>query len=57
MKERNKTYAVEWTEIITYYEEVKAENENDALIISGAEPQILDSDISEGSLKINQIHD
>ena len=40
MKEESKqnTYVVEWQEIVTYSEEVLAENEDQALMYSGAEP-------------------
>ena len=55
MKEENKTYIVEWQEIVTYSEEVEAKNEDEALMISGAEPSIVDSDIVDGSTHIKEV--
>ena len=55
MKEENKTYVVEWQEIVTYSEEVEAKNKDEALMISGAEPSIVDSDIVEGSTHIEEV--
>lgn len=58
MKEpKQNTYIVEWQEIVTYSEEVQATNEDEALIISGAEPEIVDSDIVECSLRIERVQD
>ena len=55
MKEENKTYVVEWQEIVTYSEEVEAKNEDEALMISGAEWSIVDSDVVEGSTHIEEV--
>ena len=58
MKESNQnTYVVEWQEIVTYSEEVQATNEDEALMISGAEPEIVDSDVVECSLHIERVQD
>ena len=55
MTEENKTYVVEWQEMVTYKEEVQAKNKDDALMISGAEPSIVDADIVEGSMRIEEV--
>jgi len=55
MKEETKTYVVEWQEIVTYSEEVEAKNKDEALMISGAEPSIVDADIVEGSMQIEEV--
>ena len=55
MKAKTKTYIVEWQEIVTYSEEVEAKNEDEALMISGAEPSIVDSDIVLGSIHIEEV--
>ena len=61
MKENNEskqnTYVVEWQEIVTYSEEVLATNEDEALMISGSEPNIVDSDVVECSLHIERVQD
>ena len=61
MKENNEskqnTYVVEWQETVTYSEEVLATNEDEALMISGAEPEIVDSDVVECSLHIERVQD
>jgi hypothetical protein len=58
MKEpKQNTYVVEWQEIVTYSEEVQAENEDQALMYSGAEVVIVDSDVVEGSLHIERVQD
>lgn len=54
---KQNTYIVEWQEIVTYSEEVQAENEDQALMYSGAEPDIVDSDVVECSLNIKMIQD
>ena len=54
---KQNTYVVEWQEIVTYSEEVQAENEDQALMYSGAEPEIVDSDVVECSLHIERVQD
>jgi hypothetical protein len=54
---KQNTYIVEWQEIVTYSEEVQAENEDQALMYSGAEPEIVDSDVVECSLHIERVQD
>jgi len=55
MKEETKTYVVEWQEIVTYSEEVEAKNKDEALLISGAESEIVDAEIVEGSMHIEEV--
>ena len=54
---KENTYIVEWQEIVTYTEEVKATNEDEAHMISGTDYDIVDSDIVECSLKIERVQD
>ena len=55
MKEETKTYVVEWQETVTYKEEVEAKNRDEALMISGADWKIVDSEIVEGSMHIEEV--
>ena len=55
MTEETKTYVVEWQEIVTYKEEVEAKNKDEALLISGAESEIVDAEIVEGSMHIEEV--
>ena len=55
MKEENKTYVVEWQEIVTYSEEVQAKNEDEALMIAGADYDIVDQDVVDGSTHIEEV--
>ena len=55
MKEETKTYIVEWQEIVTYSEEVEAKNEDEALMIAGADYDIVDQDVVDGSTHIEEV--
>ena len=54
---KQNTYVVEWQEIVTYSEEVLATSEDEAHMIAGAEPEIVDSDVVECSLHIESVQD
>ena len=55
MKEENKTYVVEWQEIVTYSEEVEAKNKNEALMLSGTDYDIVDQEFVLGSAHIEEV--
>lgn len=55
MKEKTKLYVVEWQEVVTYSEEVEAENKDQALILSGAEGEIVDASVVEDSIHIEEV--
>lgn len=55
MKEETKTYVVEWQEIVTYSEEVEAKNKDEALMIAGADYDIVDQEVVDGSTHIEEV--
>ena len=54
-EEKTKTYVVEWQEMVTYSEEVEANNKEEALMIAGAESDIVDKDFVLGSIHIEEV--
>jgi hypothetical protein len=55
MTEENKTYVVEWQEIVTYSEEVEAKNKDEALMIAGTDYDIVDQEVVDGSTQIEEV--
>ena len=55
MTEENKKYVVEWQEIVTYSEEVEAKNKDEALMIAGADYDIVDQEVLDGSTHIEEV--
>ena len=55
MKEKTKLYVVEWQEVVTYSEEVEAENKDEALMIAGADYDIVDQYVVDGSTHIEEV--